>query len=247
MIEFKINNGALESCKTDDKVVVIPEDVNCIKRSAFINQVTIEELIMGDNVSVIEESTFEGCINLKRVKLSKKIETLGQYAFKNCNCLKKINLNNIKYSGSMLLDSIDNILNASYNNGDVNSLREYRFYDLIKKIKTIVNSRIGFKKITFDINIDDNISSKLYGDDEKIQKVLLNVFNNAVKYTEVGKINLSVSATVENDIQRLQFKISDTGCGIKDSEKSFIFSSNGTDKNSAGLALSKNYIELIKL
>ena len=155
----------------------------------------------------------------------------------------KYDLNNIKYSGSMLLDSIDNILNASYNSGDVNSLREYRFYDLIKKIKTIVNSRIGFKKITFDINIDDNISSKLYGDDEKIQNVLLNVFNNAVKYSEVGKINLSVSATVENNIQRLQFKISDTGCGIKDSEKSFIFSSNGTDKNSAGLALSKNYVE----
>ena len=83
----------------------------------------------------------------------------------------KYDLNNIRSAGSVLLDSMDNILNSSFNN-ELDTLREWRFYELIKKLKTLINSRIGFKKITFDVNIDDNISSKFYGDDEKIYKVL---------------------------------------------------------------------------
>ena len=154
----------------------------------------------------------------------------------------KYDLNNIRYAGSVLLDSMDNILNASFDS-NTNTMREYYFYELIKKIKSVISSRIGYKKITFDVTIDDNISSKLYGEEEKIQKILLNILNNAVKYTEVGKINLSVSVTTNNDIQTLHFKVSDTGCGIKDSEKSFIFASNSSDKSGMGLALSKSYIE----
>ena len=154
----------------------------------------------------------------------------------------KIDLNNIRYAGSVLLDSIDNILNASFEN-NTNTMKEYHFYDLIKKVKSIISSRIGYKKISFDVMIDDNIGSKLYGEEEKIQKVLLNILNNAVKYTDVGKINLSVGVTTNNDIQTLHFKVSDTGCGIKDSEKSFIFANDNSDKSGIGLALSKSYIE----
>ena len=153
----------------------------------------------------------------------------------------KFDLNNIKYAGSVLLESMDNIINSS-NDNNFNTLKEYRFYDLIKKIKSVINSRIGFKKITFDVSFDDNISSKLFGEEEKIQNILLNILSNAVKYTEVGKINFNVTSSLNGDIQTLHFKISDTGCGIKEEEKSFIFSST-SDAGGMGLSLCKSYIE----
>jgi CheY-like chemotaxis protein len=94
------------------------------------------------------------------------------------------------------------------------------------------------------MNIDDNISSKLLGDITKIQKILLNIITNACKYSEIGKIILTVSATNDKEIQTLHFKISDTGCGIKKEELQFIF--DGEQESSGlGLALSKKYIDVM--
>ena len=70
----------------------------------------------------------------------------------------------------------------------------------------------------------------------------MNILGNAVKFTEVGKIVFGVNFTVEKDMHILHFKISDTGCGIREEEKSFIFSDK-EDTSGVGLAISKKYIE----
>ena len=154
-------------------------------------------------------------------------------------------LNNIKYAGNILLDSINNILDMNEgDSADKINIKQYSFVDLVNRLKSVTLSRIGAKQITFDVDIDQNISSKLSGDIVKIQKVLLNILNNSVKFTEVGKIKLIVTCTNEkNNIQVLHFKISDTGCGINDSQKSFVFSGSTSSKSGIGLAVSKQYIE----
>ncbi len=155
-------------------------------------------------------------------------------------------LKSIKYAGNALLDSIDNILDLSEMYGDENRLieKEYSVYDLLKRMETVAIARIGAKQITFEMNIDDNISSRLIGDITKIQKVLLNIITNACKYSEIGKIILTVNATNDKDIQTLHFKISDTGIGIKKEELQFIF--DGEQESSGmGLALSKKYIDVM--
>ena len=151
-------------------------------------------------------------------------------------------LKSIKYAGSTLLDSIDNILDMSENSDNMNFNKEYSLYDLLKRIETVAISRIGAKSIQFEMNIDDNISSRFMGDVNKIQKILLNVVGNATKYTEIGKIKLFVSCTQDKNMQILHFKISDTGSGIKDEEKSFIFS-DSQETSGVGLALTKKYVE----
>ena len=128
MIEFKINNGALESCITDEIIVVIPEEVNRIKKNAFMYQLSIEELIMGDNVSVIEESAFNGCVFLKRVKLSKKIETIGQNAFEDCFFLEEINLENIKYLNFTVFDSCFGLKKVTFSS-KLKYINTFAFYN----------------------------------------------------------------------------------------------------------------------
>ncbi len=149
--------------------------------------------------------------------------------------------NNIKLAGNTLLDSINNIFEMSSNSG--NSLKEYNLYDLISRMKSICETRIGSKQIKFEYKLDENLSANYVGDINKIQKILMNVLGNAVKFTDVGKIVLSVSFTPEKENHVLHFKIVDTGCGIKDEEKSFIFSDDDSSKSGVGLAVSKKYVE----
>ena len=155
-------------------------------------------------------------------------------------------LKSIKYAGNTLLDSIDNVLDLSESDEQDNkvNLKEYSLFELLKRVETVALTRIGAKQIAFELNVDENLSSKYQGDITKLQKVLLNVINNAAKFTDIGKIKLSVSSLVEKDKYMLQFKISDTGCGIKDEEKSFVFS-NQESKSSVGLAISKKYVDVM--
>lgn len=154
-------------------------------------------------------------------------------------------LNNIKYAGNLLLDSINNILDRNEaDSADSINLREYSVIELINRLKSVTLSRIGAKQVSFDVEIDPNVSSKLNGDISKIQKVLLNILNNSVKFTDVGKIKFNISATMGKDnTQIIHFKVSDTGCGINDSQKSFVFSGSQSDKSGGGLSVSKKYIE----
>ena len=154
-------------------------------------------------------------------------------------------LNNIKYAGNLLLDSINNILDRNEaDSADSINLREYSVIELINRLKSVTLSRIGAKQVSFDVDIDPNVSSKLNGDISKIQKVLLNILSNSVKFTDVGKIKFNISATMGKDnTQIIHFKVSDTGCGINDSQKSFVFSGSQSDKSGGGLSVSKKYIE----
>ena len=177
------------------------------------------------------------------VSLSESLSNLEIY---DKNIINR-DLKSIKYAGNTLLDSIDNILDLSESDEQDNKInnKEYSVYELLKRMETVAITRIGAKQVTFDLIVSDNISSKLSGDITKIQKVLLNIINNAAKYTEIGKIKMEVTCTNEKDNQVLHFKISDTGNGIKDEIKPFIFT-DSQETSGVGLALSKKYVEAMQ-
>ena len=148
----------------------------------------------------------------------------------------------VKYLGNSLLESIDNILNMS-DEKDINN-KKYSLVELVNKMNSFAVSKIGSKNISFQVSVNENINSNLIGDFNKINKILMNILSNSVKYTDVGKIIFDVNFSVSKDNNIiLNFKISDTGCGIKDEEKSFVFSDDSSFKSGYGLAISKKYIE----
>ncbi len=163
----------------------------------------------------------------------------------------------ISIAGGNLLNIIDNILDISAleSNNEALEEKEYSLANIVKDLVNVVNTKIGEKPIEFILNVDEKIPSKLYGDHNKIYQVLLNFLTNAIEYTEVGKIKLSITSEMTNDSECvLTMKVSDTGTGIRQEQKdkiNSIFSKTDTaskkvDSSNFGLTIAKKYVDMME-
>lgn len=168
----------------------------------------------------------------------------------------RADINNIYSSSSTLLDIVNNILNISKIESGEDKLeeKEYNLKNMISTLIDITKTRIGYKNIQVLLDVDPNLPVELYGDGLKLRSVLLNLLTNAAKYTEVGKIKLSITGEVEGNYVNYHFKVSDTGYGIKkeDYDKLFVKFSRLDDatKNSIegtglGMVITKKYVDLL--
>ena len=163
-------------------------------------------------------------------------------------CLKQIS----EY-GLNLVDAVDVILDVSRINGGETGTgsNNYNIADTVRNLVNATTNMIGTKKISINVDVDSNISSVLNGDEEKLYQCVSNVLANAVKYTEVGKIGLTVVGTKNNNNEVLLFKVSDTGVGIKPDEVNNIFKdnidtndfSNPESGRGISLTLTKKFLE----
>ncbi|MBR3598734.1 MAG: response regulator [Lachnospiraceae bacterium] len=91
-------------------------------------------------------------------------------------------------------------------------------YSLNGMLNDVVNmiAPIATKKgLAFDVNVDDSLPNELYGDVGKVRQIIINLLNNAVKYTQKGKVTLVVRGNLVGDNINLKMKMEDTGIGIK--------------------------------
>ncbi|WP_022777256.1 response regulator [Butyrivibrio sp. AE3009] len=117
-----------------------------------------------------------------------------------------------------LLELINDILDISkIESGKMHLVQqEYEPFDKLHSTVSLIRGRSNQKGLSFDIEVDEDIPSKLYGDSGKIKQVILNLLTNAVKYTEKGGFSLKIKVLETNgDKCRLQFQVKDTGIGIK--------------------------------
>ncbi len=165
-------------------------------------------------------------------------------------------IKHISSAGSNLLDIINNILDISKIESGKETLdeKEYSLGNVVMELSSIIEARLGDKPIKFIIDFDKDIPSKLYGDKSKIFQVLLNILTNAVKYTEVGKIKLTVNGIKEGNFEKLHFKVSDTGYGIKKEDFNKLFekfsrldnaTKNEIEGTGLGLVITKKYVDLM--
>jgi signal transduction histidine kinase/CheY-like chemotaxis protein len=170
------------------------------------------------------------------------------------------NLEKIYNSGTILLGIINDIL-------DISKIESGKFqllpsvYDFCSLVGDTVNMnivRLGSKPITFELQIDETIPSKMYGDEIRIKQILNNILSNAFKYTEKGTITLEI--TCERDEREpedvlLSFTVTDTGIGIKKEDMKNLFSEYGQvnlpetrqiEGTGLGLSISKNLVGLMK-
>lgn len=166
-------------------------------------------------------------------------------------------LNNIKSSGSALLTIINDILDFSkIESGKMEIVEEeYEPMSMFNDLSMIFLNRIGDKKVELLYDIDKDMPRKLKGDSQRLRQVVINLMNNAIKFTEDGYVRLSVKSHIlDNENMELAFEIEDTGQGIRegDIEKLFgSFQQVDTKKNhykegtGLGLAISKQLVELM--
>jgi signal transduction histidine kinase len=119
----------------------------------------------------------------------------------------------IRHAGYMLLSIINDILDFSKIESGKFEITEaeYQFTSLINDVISIIRTRLVEKHVRFFTNIDSHIPRVLIGDEARLRQILLNLLNNAVKYTDEGSISLTVAAVpAEEGRISLRFEVSDT-------------------------------------
>jgi len=123
----------------------------------------------------------------------------------------------IRTSSEVLLSLIKNILDFSKIQSERMEL-ENRPFDLsqcVKESLALVNDSADEKRIEMAWRIDTSLPRRFFGDAAKLMQILVNLLGNAVKFTEKGRVVLSVSGQPCNhDLHELHFAVNDTGLGI---------------------------------
>ncbi len=164
----------------------------------------------------------------------------------------------IKRSSENLLSIINEILDFSKVDSGKMTLDpdSYDFNTLLQDVVTIIRFRMREKNIELVQEIDKNIPSVLYGDSVRVRQILINLLNNAVKFTNRGTITLRMNWAPNSNLDgSLYIDVEDTGVGISEENLSKLFTAFGqlnTKKNrnvegtGLGLAIVKNLVDLMR-
>ena len=147
---------------------------------------------------------------------------------------------NILNSCNALLSITDELMDLSKSeNGDIELfVSTYDLVDLLMEVINMMTVRLTESNLSFFVNINNNIPRFLYGDASKLRQLFVNILNNAVKFTNSGKITMRVDyQRVENDIIELIVDVEDTGIGIRkeDMGSLFIRAEKDPDDEGAGI------------
>lgn len=164
----------------------------------------------------------------------------------------------IRDSSNTLLSIVNDILDISkIESGRMELLdEEVALKPFFKNIALIVEPLARKKELSFAINIDPEIPSKIIADSGKLRGIMINIINNSVKYTHTGGIKFDAKL-ISSDARTacLEFAVEDTGIGMKPEamEKLFLpFHRMDTKRNSniegtgLGLSIVKGYVDLMK-
>lgn len=135
---------------------------------------------------------------------------------------------NIAVSGKNLLQLINSILDFSkIEDGKMEIVPvSYSVHSLITYLINSVQERALAKGLSFNVNIDPHIPSQLYGDDTRINQIILNLLTNAIKYTPEGSVTFSMREKERSEGKALIYvEVKDTGIGIKESDMDRLFES----------------------
>lgn len=148
-------------------------------------------------------------------------------------------------AGKLLLSLVNDILDFSKLESDKMklSLGEYKVCDLISFCYGMVEKRARDRKLSLEVEVDQNVPVSLYGDDVRIKQIVINLLTNAVKYTERGFVKLSVDyEEIDTDSIMLKISVMDSGIGIKEEDQKKLFESftrvdEGRNRNVEGTGL----------
>ncbi|NLL79783.1 MAG: response regulator [Clostridiales bacterium] len=133
----------------------------------------------------------------------------------------------IQTAGRNLLSVVSDVLDFSeLESGKMEVVEEpYNFTSTINDIINMSIARKRDKRIEFIVDCDVNIPCGLVGDEQKIRRALMNIVNNAIKYTNEGGVIITATARKEEYGTNLCVSVKDTGIGMSDETVEKLFTS----------------------
>ncbi|HYG52720.1 MAG TPA: response regulator [Flavobacteriales bacterium] len=153
---------------------------------------------------------------------------------------------------------VNDILDLSKIDSNMVEVRpvDFMITEVMNGIKNIMQYRADQKGIEFNIHLDSKIPPVVKGDAKHLNQILINLSTNAVKFTDIGKVDVYAQVVSEDEKNvKLQFKVVDTGKGMRKSSLPTIFNqyeqeTRHTIKHAGGtglgLAITKKLVELQK-
>lgn len=161
----------------------------------------------------------------------------------------------LKETANHIKELVDDILDLSkIEMGEIKiHSNSFDFLEMIHHIEKIIAPKAKAKQLNFKVVIDQNLPKFVFGDKTRITQVIINLLDNAVKFTKKGTVSLSISVKeLIDDVAKIHLKIADTGTGIKVNEKEEVFQSfkklhdsNKIDGSGLGLSIVHNLLELM--
>ena len=168
---------------------------------------------------------------------------------------------NIESAGNNLLYLINDILDFSKIESGKMQLVEtdYKLSSVLNDVSNMIFFKAKDKGLDFDVDVDSDIPDDLHGDEIRVRQIIINLLNNAVKYTKEGHVHLKVSGqkvsgSSSKEAIGLTITVSDTGIGIKEEDIQKLFTKfervdleqNSTVEGTGlGLAITKNLLEMM--
>ncbi len=126
--------------------------------------------------------------------------------------------------------------------------------ELLGDLSALMKPNATEKGIEFEVHRDDGLPMSIRTDPVRLLQCLLNLVNNAVKFTAKGHVHLSVYPLKEDDGDHIRFDVEDTGIGVPPDKQALIFESftqadGGNSRRyggaGLGLAITRNLVELL--
>ena len=173
----------------------------------------------------------------------------------------------IKRASNNLLAIINDLLDISkIESGNLELVPvSYYLHYLFSDVESVISIPAQNKGLFYQMDIDPNLPNKLFGDIVRIRQVLINLINNAIKFTREGSVTLSVTGNMLEDVPgdspdekvdliQLTFKVTDTGVGIKEEDLASIFDkfkqvdakvNRGIEGTGLGLSISRELVHMM--
>ncbi|MBW6536723.1 MAG: response regulator [Mariniphaga sp.] len=163
----------------------------------------------------------------------------------------------ISSSGENLLNIINDILDFSKIEAGQIQIEniEFRLSHVVNTIVKLLQFRAQTKGIQLSAKLDENIPDLLIGDPHRLNQILINLVNNAIKFTGDGSVIIEVKTLSKNtNTAELLFKVTDTGIGIPEEKQQKLFKEFSQIDESMerkyggtglGLAICKNLVFLM--
>lgn len=164
----------------------------------------------------------------------------------------------IQNASLTLLEIVGNILDINKIESNKMEIIEnvYNPREEITKMCRVTETRIGEKPIEFKLIIAEDIPYELKGDKGKVKEIINNLLTNAIKYTEQGKINLTIKCVnnISKKVSNIIITCEDSGRGIKAENIKKLFTkferldverNTTTEGTGLGLAITKSLVEMM--
>jgi two-component system, sensor histidine kinase and response regulator len=167
-------------------------------------------------------------------------------------------LNKVKSAAQSLLGIINDILDFSKIEAGKLDIEktEFQFEDALDNLSIVVSHKAQDKNLEFLISAQPEIPPALIGDPLRLGQILINLVNNAVKFTDKGEVMLTVAIEEQlADRIKLKFIVSDTGIGMTPEQSSRLFQAFSQADSSTtrkyggtglGLSISKRLVEMME-